>query len=474
MNVVGRKEEIKIMTELLMKKEAQFLAIYGRRRVGKTYLIRNVYKTSMVFECTGIQNITLDEQLENFWIALITVDKTQRKKPESWLEAFQMLASILEKKKRRKKKLVIFLDEISWFDSPKSRFKSSLSHFWNSYAVKNPNILLVICGSAASWILNHVVNNKGGLHNRLTRTIRLLPFDLQEFEQMLKIEGVKLSRFDVTQLYMCIGGIPYYIKQISSGKSVAQILDELFFNKSASLKSEFENLYASLFTNHKLHEELVALLASKRKGLNRSTIIKKTSMKSGGGLTEVLKELEECGFIMTTHDFHKRKEDVLYRLIDEYTIFYLKFLKNKRGKTSGRQLLNSQSFRIWAGFAFENFCFKHIHLINRVLGIHGIEYDLFSFIEKGTKDGKGIQIDLIIDRADNVVNIFEIKFYNLEFNLSLAQSKQILHKVNRFREITKTRKNIFTTLITSNGAIKNKNYHSAITNDITLQQILKT
>ncbi|MGL5888991.1 MAG: AAA family ATPase [Bacteroidia bacterium] len=472
MTIIGRKKELEIIDRLLQSKESEFLAVYGRRRVGKTFLIREALDNNLVFDCTGLSEATFEQQLLNFWITLSKKFKIPETPPKSWLEAFQFLESYLDRVKAKNgAKKAVFFDEISWYDTPRSGFLQAFTQFWNSYCSKKEDILLVVCGSAASWIINKIVKNKGGLHNRLTQTIRLEAFSLAETKAFLTHHKVKLQNKDIALIYMCIGGVPYYLKQVLPGRGIPQILNDIFLGRNASLKDEFGNLYASLFKNHKLHETVVKALAAKAKGLTRNEIIRITQLASGGGFTSILEELEECGFIMKTIDYNKNKEDGLYRLIDEYTIFYFKFLHKKSEMRSGATLYHSQPFKVWSGFAFENLCFKHHSVIARLLGISGIQYNLYSFTDKGTKHSTGSQIDLIIDRADNVINLVEAKFHNTPLVLTKKAGTDIANKADCFQRKTKTNKAIYVTLISAMGVIKNEHYLSWVTSDIEIDQL---
>ena len=475
MALVGRHSEKRIIDRLLKSQESEFLAVYGRRRVGKTYLIREYLKTHIVFECTALLDITKEQQLLNFEITLNRLHGQPTAKHQSWLEAFESLGSYLDglSKTRKGKKKVIFFDEIPWFDTPRAGFLPAFTQFWNSYCSKRRDILLVICGSAASWIINKVVKSRGGLHNRLTQTIRLNPFDLSETKAYLRSQKVKLQDRDVTQLFMIVGGVPYYLKQIQPGKGIPQILDDLFFVPNARLKGEFNMLYASLFKNHELHELVVKKLAEKSKGLTRKEIIKATKIKSGGGLTKVLQELEECGFLIKSQDYDKTKEDGLYRLLDEYSLFYFKFLEKAQVK-QGALLYNSQSFKIWSGFAFENLCFKHDKTIANILGISGVQYSIYSFLDKGTEQSDGSQIDIVLDRQDNIINIIEAKYYNAPLKITKKMGLNIANKIASFKRKTNTKKSIFVTLITAMGVEENEHYYSWITNDIQIKDFFNS
>ncbi len=467
MKIAGRKPEIALLLSLLQKNEAEFLAIYGRRRVGKTFLIRQVYKQQIVFECSGLHKKSFKQQLENFWLTLQEFANDASLPPQTWLQAFAQLKSYLNTLKSVKKK-VIFLDEIPWFETPRSGFLAALDNFWNQYCSKRDDIILVICGSAASWIIKKVINNKGGLHNRITSHIRLVPFTLQETKEFLEMNNIQLTLKDITQLYMCIGGIPFYLRNVQAGKSIPQILDDLLFLPQASLKNEFSNLYASLFKNNELHEQIIAALATRSKGLSRSEIIEHTGINSGGGLSILLRELMECGFITQIFPIYDKKDHTLYRLVDEYSLFYFKFLKSNKLKTSWTQISAKSAYKIWQGFAFENVCLKHTQPIKVALGISGIITNEYSWTYRGDK---GAQIDLIIDRSDNCINLFELKFHHSAFEISKDYAEKLQNKIHIFKTQTQTKKNVFFTFLTAFGVKQNKYYLNIAANQFTIETL---
>jgi hypothetical protein len=316
-----------------------------------------------------------------------------------------------------------------------------------------------------------VVNSKGGLHNRLTNRMLLKPFTLQETKAFFELKRVSLNLKDIAQIYMCVGGIPFYLQDIKAGYSVPQILDQLFLEEQAPLKNEFQNLYASLFKNNTLHEKIVAALASKNKGLTRNEIIQTSGIKSSGDLTTVLEELVQCGFIKPVFPINKTKEDALYRLIDEYSLFYFKFLKEDTTQSSWLQITQKPMYKIWSGYAFENLCFKHVASIKKAMGINGILTNEYSYVLKGDENTKGTQIDLVIDRADNCINILEVKFYEEIFEVTNSYAQQLSEKVRVFKEKTSTKKNIFVTMLTVFGVKKNANYLNIVTNQLLLEDL---
>jgi uncharacterized protein len=466
--LVGREEESRILNKVLLSKQPEFVAIYGRRRIGKTFLVRQVYKDSIVFETSALHDVNKYEQIENFWQDLIKRYNPKAVVPNGWKQVFNHLEQYLDQVKIPKSgKKIIFIDELPWYDTAKSGFLSAITAFWNGYCTRHADIILVICGSAASWIIKKVVNDRGGLHNRLTRTIRLQPFTIKETTSYLNAKNIKLSDRDLLILYMLLGGIPYYFNFVEKGKGVPEILDDLFLGKNATLRDEFTNLYPSLFKNHAKHVDIIKTLSSKQKGMTRSEIVAKSAFETGGWLTETLEELVQCDFIIRMNDFAQSKSDGLYRLTDEYSRFYIKFLMNNNKSTSGTTLYNSQKFRIWLGYTFENFCIKHHKEIVAALGISGIAYSVHSYIEKGNTTNNGSQIDMLIDREDAYIHIIEAKFYDAPYKMKLEDKKNIIEKRNSL--LTKTKKNIFTTLITNIECVKNEHYHEVISNEIVVR-----
>lgn len=465
--LIGRKSEQKILKDALNSTKAELIVIYGRRRVGKTFLVRKTYKKYIKFEFSGMYNASLKMQLKNFHLKL-SEKKGNFYKPESWTDAFHQLGKYIDTLKSKKK--VIFIDEFPWLDTAKSNFLSAFDYFWNNYASKKNNLKIVVCGSSASYMVQKIINNKGGLHNRMTEIIQLLPFNLYETELFLKKHKIDFTRYDIVRLYMVTGGVPFYLEKIKPNESLAQIIDRLCFSRNGFLRNEFKNIFASLFKYHENHSEIVRILAKIRKGLTRNDILEKSKLKSGGTLTKTLTELELSGFIEKYLPY-KGKKDALYRLTDEYSAFYLKFIENSKPGKSGYWLKihGKQSYKIWSGFAFETICIKHIDQIKKGLNISGIHTEQGSWVEKNNK--QGAQIDLLIDRDDNVINICEIKFYDTYFAINKKYADEIRNKINVFKSITETRKNIFVTMITSYGIRHNKYSHQLTVNELNIDNL---
>ena len=456
---IGRKRHIEELEEAYASAKPELVALIGRRRVGKTYLVKQIYAQSIDFELVGLQHSNLSSQIQNF---ILSVGKQIpnfgiNKKPNSWLEAFHLLGEALESLKKQEK-MVVFLDELPWLDSKRSGFITGLSYFWNSWAI-NQNVVVVICGSAASWMIKKVINDKGGLHNRVTRRLFLYPFTLAETEEFCKVQQINLSRYHLLQIYMVMGGIPMYLEQLKKGLSAVQNIQNICFDPNGYLYDEFERLFSSLFDNYQQHIAVIRVLASKRSGLARQEIIAATKFTNGGMLTDILNELEQSGFIGIYNGYGKKVKDSVFRLTDFYTLFYLTFIEplGRHSKVDFTQLSDLPKWKTWSGYAFENICLMHIQQIRKALGISGISSSVSSFLAT-PKDGlKGAQIDLLIDRSDQSINICEIKFSQDIYEVTKQDVDNIANKKTVFRYHTATNKHLFTTLITTFGILNNSN-----------------
>lgn len=469
--IIGRNEEIREMQSLLESSKPEFLAVYGRRRVGKTYLIRNTFRQHIVFQMTGFADATTAEQLSNYWSALKAVSPTIKydAPPTNWMQAFEWLREYLQSIKGRKK--IIFLDELPWIDTPRSKFIQALGHFWNAWASDQNDIILVVCGSAASWMINKLINDRGGLHNRVTRRIRLDPFTLKETEAFLRHKHIEYDRYQTIQLYMSLGGIPYYLNELKSGRSVSQEIDRLCFSPKGSLVGEYNNLYRSLFRHADTHIAIVEALAKKNKGLTRDEIIMQSGLSNGGYITKVLAELEESGFITIVYPFGKRVKNALYRLTDQFTLFHLKFMQDRRGRGEGAWLsrLDSPSWRAWSGYAFENVCFQHIYQLKKALGISGIYTETSSWQSRD----EGAQIDLLIDRRDHVISVCEIKFSKDPYVITKGYKAELEKKLSAFRMETGTRKTVFLEFVTTMGLVSNQHALGLVQNAVTMDALFE-
>ena len=474
-DIAGREEERILLSKIEQSGEPELIAVYGRRRVGKTYLIRYAYRKQMAFECSGIHNATLHQQLENFGIALSkATGKMPAGQPTSWTEAFGMLTDYLSPiiKKQRK---VIFIDEFPWMSTPRSGFMQAFEHFWNAWASQQKNLIVVICGSAAAWMIQKVINNRGGLHNRVTRRIRLLPFTLGETATFLRKRKVNLDQYQVLQLYMAMGGIPQYLKEVRAGESAMQAIDRTCFTKDGLLHDEFKNLFLSLFDDATYHMNVVRALAGKGSGLTRSEIIKVCKLTSGGGTTQLLEELTESGFIASYIPFDRTARESIYKLTDEYSHFYIKFIERSRAGGAGTWATFSTgtSWKSWSGIAFESICMKHVPQLKKALGIGGVHTETSVWRHRPKAGEQGAQIDLLIDRQDMCINICEMKFSTGSFEITKKYAGELENKLAVFRDHTKTRKTLFLTMVTTYGVKNIKNFAGLVQNEVTMEALFE-
>jgi AAA+ ATPase superfamily predicted ATPase len=471
LDVIGREKEIKLLQSIVESPKSEFLAVYGRRRVGKTYLLREFFEYRFDFQISGLANAGTTQQLFNFHTALARQSSLRfEAQPENWLLAFQRLMDHLETLETGKKK-VVFFDEMPWFDTKGSDFVMGLEHFWNSWASNRKDVLLIACGSAASWMMNVLISHPGGLHNRITQKMKIEPFCLKEVESMLAHKGGVLDRYQIVQLYMVLGGIPYYLEAVKPELSATQNIQALFFDKAAFLKNEFFNLYRSLFKRHELYEKVVEVLSTRTYGLRRSEIVKLSGISSGGTLSKVLADLEESGFIASYISLDEKNKNTVYRLSDYYTSFYFRFIKDSpyRGEGAWVNLLDNPAHRAWEGFTFEQVCLDHIPQIKKALGIQGVLSKEAAW--KGGADGQSAQIDLLIDRRDQVINLCEAKFSLGKFAIDKSYAEKLRNKIHIFKTAGKTKKAVFLTMITTYGIEKNPHAAALVQNEVVMDDL---
>lgn len=463
MNIVGRKEEMKELQRIYDSGSSEFVVVYGRRRVGKTYLIREFFHDDFVFYATGVARGNRTEQLAQFNSSLARYgDSEDQTAPENWFLAFGRLEKLVAKSRKQRK--VIFLDELPWMDTPKSDFVKALEMFWNVWASARNDIVLIVCGSAASWMVGNVIRNRGGLHNRLTCKLKLNPFTLSETKEYLLSQKIKWDNLSIAECYMILGGIPYYLHLLDKSRSLAQNIDRLFFSESALLEDEFDNLYNSLFAKSEEYVRIVEALAKKKSGFSRDEIVARSGLSNGGGLTRKLDALEQCGFIRKYKAFGE--VSYTFQLIDFFTLFYFQFVKGRNTVDSDtwQHLVATNSYKTWRGLAFEKLCFAHLPKIKSVLGISGVLTNTCSYYSSQA------QVDMIIERADRAVTVCEMKCSDEPYALTKVEYEKIANRLSVLREYYK-RKNIFFAMITSFGLVRNSYAINYVQNEIILDDL---
>ena len=467
--LIARDKERKLLKSALEADESQFIAVYGRRRVGKTYLVREALAGNFAFQHTGYANTGTKGQLFAFAASLREYGLQDFDSPSNWLEAFELLKDLIRKTNAERK--VVFIDELSWMDSGRSDLMPALEGFWNGWASARKDIVLIVCGSATSWMLSKVVHNKGGLYNRLTAQINLMPFTLAECAEYAASRGIVMNRHQLLECYMVMGGVPYYWSFLRKGLSLSQNIDQAFFAADAPLKDEFRYLFRSLFKRPENYVAIIEALGTRKAGMERAELLEATGMTNSGGFTSKLQELEQCGFIRKYREFGKERKNSVYQLIDNFTLFHYKFLeKRPTDECYWSNQENTPARNAWTGIAFERVCLQHVGEMKRALGISGVLTDVSSWScaadpEQGIN---GSQIDLLIDRRDQVINLCEMKYSTQEYSITKEVDLNVRHKVNDFRSVTGTKSAIHVTFVTPYGLARNSyagNVQSEITAD---------
>ncbi|MBQ9327288.1 MAG: ATP-binding protein [Solobacterium sp.] len=472
--LVGRNEEIQRLNQCMNEERSQLVVVYGRRRVGKTYLINKYFNGCFDFKLTGIYNARKEVQLQNFVTELNRQGNTTLDCPKSWAEAFSHLRTYIEELPEDEKH-VIFFDEMPWLDTAKSEFLPSFEFFWNDYGCTVKNLVCIVCGSATAWMEKKIAQNKGGLFNRQTCSLFLKPFTLKETEEYLVSRGIVWSHYDISECYMILGGIPFYQSLLRSDLSLSGNIDNLFFRKRAELWDEFDHLYQTLFNNSELYIKTVEALSSKRGGLTRKEISEKTGIYNNSSLTEVLDGLAVCDFIRKEAFYGNHKRELRYQLSDYYTAFYFHFLKDKHGRDEHfwSHSYDNPARRAWTGLTFELLCKDHIRQIKQKLGISGVLSEEYTWSIPSTSDNginKGAQIDLLIDRRDHVINLCEIKFVSNLFEIDKSYNEVLRNKIEAFSRISKAKKSLQLTIISPYG-VKDGKYSNIVTNQVLLDDL---
>ena len=457
--LIGREKEQTLLRELLRSNQSEFVAIYGRRRVGKTFLVRETFNYQFAFQHTGILDANLSDQLTEFRESLYAAGLPKSPKPKTWGDAFRLLQRLLASLPDGKK--VVFIDELPWMDTPKSNFIRALDHFWNGWATTRKDIILIVCGSATSWIIDNIVMNYGGLHDRVTRQIQLRPFSLHECELYSKERKLDFTRRQILETYMVMGGIPYYWSFLRPGLSVTQNIDRMFFEEDGEMVHEYDALYASLFRRPKTHIAIVNALAVRRGGLLREEILAASSLSDNETFSKALQELEQCGFIRKYTMIGNKKKGTMYQLMDNYTLFWFKFIgENTRGETHfWTSSLDTGVYDAWVGLAFERVCLQHLEQIKKAMGLTVVVSTAHSWNWKSPKESNDpeVQIDLLIDRNDDVINLCEMKYSKSPYPLSSEELAKMEYRKTVFKRETRTQKRVVLSMITTFGLTDNAN-----------------
>ena len=471
-NIVGRAAEQDLLGRIYASSQSEFVAVCGRRRVGKTFLVREYFEGQMAFQVSGLANGNTGEQLKNFCQTLRRYDPSATSAPGDWLDTFEMLISYLQSLSAMSRK-VVFLDELPWMDTAGANFISALEHFWNGWASARRDIMLIVCGSATSWMMDKLINNHGGLYGRLTHRLFLQPFTLGEAEAFLQTRGIRLSRYETAEAYMAMGGIPYYLNLLDPRLSLAHNIDRLLFNPNGELHNEFELLYRSLFSGSAAYVRVVECLNERGYGMMRKEIAEAAKIQSGSQLTTVLNNLESCGFVRKYTNYGCSERRSLYQLVDFFTLFYLRFVRGSslRNLQYWSQLQHTPKFYAWAGISFELLAQCHIPQIKQKLGVSGVATNVYSWRSHSPEAQRGAQIDMVIERGDNTVNLCEMKFSENEFEISKDYEGTLRNKISAFAEEKKKRNSIHLTFVTTYGLKRNMYSDQLVQSEVVLDDL---
>ena len=471
--LLGRKKELEMLKAISYDEQSHFVAVYGRRRVGKTFLIRESYNYRFTFQHAGLSEGGMKEQLFAFTSSIKDTGYKVDKNPKNWLEAFELLKDLVRQSSEKKK--IIFIDELSWMDTARSDLMMALENFWNGFASARRDVVLIVCASATSWMLSKVVHNKGGLYNRLTEQIHLQTFTLNECEEYVQAAGLVMNREQILQYYMIFGGVPFYWGFLKKGLSLSQNIDEILFAKDAPLQDEFKYLYASVFKNPEAYLKIIETLGTKKAGMTREEIIAAAKLVNSGDLTNKLEELESCGFIRKYYAFGMKKKNTIYQLMDNFTLFYFHFLREKpTDEHYWTNQINTPKVNSWMGLAFERVCLMHIKQIKKKLGISGVLTEENAWYCKPDPD-KGVfgsQIDMLIVRKDQVINLCEMKYSGSEYTITEKVHRSINQKIHDFTLVTGTKYAIFPTMVTTYGLVQNS-YSDSIQSVVTMEDLFE-
>ena len=471
--MIGRIEEVKALRRAYESEDSEFVAVYGRRRVGKTFLVREVFNCNFTFHHAGLANASREELLESFREALRKQGHPKCPRLKTWIQAFSALETLIEGSRDKRK--VVFLDELPWYDTPKSGFLTAFESFWNGWASMRKDILLIVCGSATSWIVNKVIRDRGGLHNRVTCQLPVAPFTLRECEEFAEYKHLAFDRRQIAECYMAFGGVAYYWNLLREGLSAAQNFDRMFFGEADEMRNEYSRLFSSLFKSPTRHLAIIEILGMRKMGMTREEIVARLPEGSGGEVTCCLQELCDCGFLRRYHVIGNLKKGAIYQLIDNYVLFYFQFLKNRLGTDEHFWTLSyaSPAINAWRGLAFERLCLWHIPQMRAALGISGILADVYAWRGSRADNGdKPVQIDLLIARGDNTIDLCEMKFCGGEYEISAREARNIADRVEVFRRQTGTRKGIRIVFVTSYG-VKRNMYAGIVQSEVTLDDLFR-
>ena len=437
--LIARHRECLELQKALDSDESEFVTVCGRRRIGKTFLVEQFFDGKYDFKYVGGHNKRTRDQLNAFARAIHLYSGKPQMQFSDWYQAFNALEDYLSSL-GNERRIVIFIDEMPWMDTNRSNFVTALESF---------------C---------------------IRSRIYIRPFTLKETEEYLEANSFTWDRYQILQTYMFSGGVPFYLKMLDNKLSLAQNIDALCFNENGQMREEFDELYNAIFPGADSYISVAKILAENRNGLTRNEISIKTKL-SGTFLTRVLKNLERCNFIDKTNLFGNRKTEAIYRMVDYFTLFYFKFIESNLSKDEywWTHHIESRSISSWMGLTFELICLGHHTQIKKALGVSGMATSVSTWRCKPDEESgtSGAQIDLIIERADRIIHLCELKFSKEPYGLTKDYAEKIRNRSWLFKTNTQTKKSVVNTFVTTFGLGAGKN-HSIVHSEVTMDDLFNS
>lgn len=434
--IIGRKAEQRDLDEWCHSAKPELICVYGRRRVGKTYLVQNAFEGQFAFFATGSDDRRNAVQLKAFHAALRRAGCAERTVPQDWFEAFNRLRLALEQPdvvRASCGRRVVFLDEFPWLAAKRSDFLAAFSDFWNGWASCQSDLVVIICGSATSWIVKNILENTASMYNRVTRQLYVAPFDLHDVEEMTQSLRLGWSRDAVLQCYLVFGGLPYYLDMLDRRKSLSQNIDALCLGTNAPLRREVPLLMEASLGNAPLHRAILRELAQSKVGIRRMDLANRVEGGTTGSFKRALDDLEKCGYIRCYTNRYERRKPSVYQLVDPFLLFGFRFMVDRapdgHGLVSWKDFERTPAYYAWRGNAFEIACVNHTRQIKHAIGISAVKTEDFPWSSSTSEPGA--QIDMVIERADGVTNLCEMKYTDgpfvadREFEEDMARRRRV-------------------------------------------------
>ena len=478
---IGREDKLGRFKAAEDEEEAAVIIVYGRRRIGKTELIEQHFRTRNLLKFEGIQP---DPKLSHaavreYEIGLVLSQLAEyaeaphfaRLKFERWKEIFDLLASLIATGS-----WTLYFEEVQWLANYHPEFFAELKSVWDNQLRHNKDLIIVLCGSSPSFISGQLIASQA-FYSRTNEEILLRELSLQETRSFL---GEHRSLYEVLLGYLTVGGVPGYLKYLAKESSVLLSLCKHSFLPNAYFLRDAKRVFvSSLRTNS--HFEATIHYLSKKKYATREEIARNLKIKAGGSLTELLNELEACAFIERYTPVHLSENStvVRYCISDNYLQFYYKFIAPLRKdieqgafQEHPTAALEKESFQKWLGFAFQRFCRTHHQHIARILGFSGIKYQAGAYFHRDhLKKGQGFQIDLLFIRADHVITVCEVRYSQTRISTKIIN--ELERKISFLREHFQKAKHatIERVLITTEGADDTLTARAYLDRVITLEDL---